>query len=333
MIPWARARWVALPFLRRFRYAPRVRLAWKLDGRKWVARSAEGSTVRLYPHEDQKHVFVMEAALGGTTYWRGADASRVILSSRSPSKTTEHVLDSLKRQLEGYALRYDTTGIRDPKAANDTIKAMNPDEWARRLSDWYAKNVANDNRAPLPVATEERFVHLGFQIDTNRINARGRLEHMNRLERWAADDVIEVIMSETAATEAARAGSRQARKAMSYVQSVTLATNEHERVMMRKIELAIFPGGAKSSGDRNDVEIVFNALKYSRRLVTTDGGSKRQPGGILGAREKLAAIGVTVMTDEEACAYVKGLIAARDERARQEARETGARLPRWVGRD
>ena len=62
-------------------------------------------------------------------------------------------------------------------------------------------------------------------------------------------------------------------------------------------------------------------------------GRSGQRGGILGAKEKLAEFGITVMSDAEACAYVEGLIKARDDRARFEAREFGGRLPWWVGRD
>jgi hypothetical protein len=316
-----------------------MRLAWKQNGAGWLARSVDGSAARIYPDPSgERDVYVMEADLGDKTYWGGADLAEVVSNSRSPARTRLKILDGLKGQLEGYLLRFDTTGVQDPIGANETILKMDGQAWRVLLSRWEARNRANDVGASTvsandAAATEQRSVHRGFQIDTNRINARGGQLHMNRLERWNDDGVIEVIISETAATEAARGGALQARKAMSYVQSQTLATTEPEAVTMRKIEMAIFPGGAKSSSERNDVEIVFNAEKYSRILVTTDGGSKRQPGGILGARKKLAALGITVMTDAEACAYVEGLVAARDERARQAAREAGTVLPQWVGRD
>ena len=38
----------------------------------------------------------------------------------------------------------------------------------------------------------------------------------------------------------------------------------------------------------NDIEIVFNAAKYEGILVTADGGSRRQLGGILGNRAALS---------------------------------------------
>jgi hypothetical protein len=81
------------------------------------------------------------------------------------------------------------------------------------------------------------------------------------------------------------------------------------------------------------VEIVFNARKYGCILVTNDGGSRSQPGGILGNRERLRSLGVQVLTDEEAVAFVRQLIQERDDRERERARFTGEPAPEWVGRD
>jgi hypothetical protein len=41
-----------------------------------------------------------------------------------------------------------------------------------------------------------RTTYLYFQIDTNRITARGGLANMNRLERWRHDGVIGLLMAE-----------------------------------------------------------------------------------------------------------------------------------------
>ena len=46
----------------------------------------------------------------------------------------------------------------------------------------------------------------------------------------------------------------------------------------------MFPNGAKDDNELNDVRIVCEAKKYEAILVTGDGGSKAQPGGILGNR-------------------------------------------------
>ena len=67
---------------------------------------------------------------------------------------------------------------------------------------------------------------------------------------------------------------------------------------------------------------------------TNDGGSRRQPGGILGNREKLLSqLGIQVLTDEEAVRLIRELIEERDSRERERSSITGQPLPQWVGRD
>jgi hypothetical protein len=179
-----------------------------------------------------------------------------------------------------------------------------------------------------------RFIYKSFQIDTNRINARGGLEHMNQLERWRDEDVIHLDMSEVAHGEA-RSGNdaRRSEKALGYIYSITHADTSAEQAQMRAIESILFPNGPANQNERNDVEIVFNALKYSRILVTNDGASKTQPGGIIGKRNELAALGLRIMRDFEAVEYIKSEIRRRDELARRIADHTGQPLPEWVGKD
>jgi hypothetical protein len=43
------------------------------------------------------------------------------------------------------------------------------------------------------VCQPERELELRFQIDTNRINARGRREHMNRLAAWAENELMKAV--------------------------------------------------------------------------------------------------------------------------------------------
>lgn len=180
----------------------------------------------------------------------------------------------------------------------------------------------------------ERFIYRSFQIDTNRINSRGELQNMNRLERWHQDGVIHLDMSEVAHDEARAGGSaRRTNKALGYIFTMTQASTLNEQEQIRTIERILFPHGAQTENERNDVEIVFNAQKYSRILVTNDGASKSQPGGILGKRSELARIGVTVMRDSDAVAYVENAIRRRDALARQIAEHSGVGLPKWVGLD
>jgi hypothetical protein len=184
------------------------------------------------------------------------------------------------------------------------------------------------------VMDPDRYVYLAFQIDTNRINARRRLPQMNRLEKWKADGVILMEMSEPAQAEAAAGGSpARTRKAYSHIYSMTRVSTPEEQTTLRKIEDIIFPEVREAPNERNDVEIVFNTIKYGRILLTGDGGSRRQPGGILGNRDQLQRLGVQVMTDAEAVALVEQRILERDQCLRESSQRRGASLSEWVGRD
>ena len=180
----------------------------------------------------------------------------------------------------------------------------------------------------------ERYVYLEFHIDTNRINAKSRLDFMNILEHWHENDVIFLEMAEVAQNEATKSqNSIRTEKAYSYISTETLASTPDEARMLRKIKVILFPRGVKSINERNDVEILFNAWKYRSILITDDGGSKRQPGGILGNRDKLTALGVQVMRDHEAVEIVKQKIVKRDQLAKKIASYKNDPLPEWVGKD
>lgn len=184
------------------------------------------------------------------------------------------------------------------------------------------------------MAYDRRSVYRCFHIDANRVNARGRLPFMNQLEKWRADGVIRIEMAEPAQEEAARGRGDRARKAYGHVYTRTMARTSEEKELLRRIEEAVFPGGAATPGERRDVEILFNARKYGCILVTADGASRRQPGGILGNRDRLRdELGIQVLTDAEAVALVRGLIRERDDHERERQELTGAPLPEWVGND
>jgi hypothetical protein len=171
-------------------------------------------------------------------------------------------------------------------------------------------------------------------IDANRINARQADPYMNQLEKWRDSEVIELIMSESSHQEARAGGDlRRARKASTQIYSMTMASTAGEQEELLTIEKILFPGGALTESQRNDVDIVFNSVKYRRILITADGGSRRQPGGILGNRAALASLGARILTAEEAVALVEQKIEERDEMARFSADTERLLLPDWVGRD
>jgi hypothetical protein len=179
-----------------------------------------------------------------------------------------------------------------------------------------------------------RFLPLEFYVDTNRINARQGLPHMNQLEEWHRNRVISIQMAEEAHDEAIRGNNpERARKARSYIYSIVPPDMQAQyRHILKEIENILFPSGAKTCSQVNDVRIVFNAAYYMSILVTNDGESSSQPNGILGNRDKLAKY-VQVMRDSEAVELVKERIKERDARARKIASMSGQPLPDWVGND
>lgn len=181
---------------------------------------------------------------------------------------------------------------------------------------------------------EGRYLHRVFQIDTNRINSRSKLPAMNQLEKWHKNRVILLEMAEIAQDEAVFGDDPQrTEKALIYTHSKSLATTNEEQVLLRKIEAILFPKGINTNNQKNDVEIVFAAKKYCGYLITSDGASKAQPGGILGHKKELQQLGINVMSDIEAVDYIRTLIIARDIIAKDNSERTGEPLPLWVNKD
>lgn len=172
-----------------------------------------------------------------------------------------------------------------------------------------------------------------FHIDSNRINARGKLDAMNRLEKWKDAGVILINMSGVSFKEA-QAGNNPARtkKVFRQIFTTTDASIDRSSPTYKRIETAIFPGGVRDRNEENDVKIVYEAAHYRAILVTGDGSSRRQPRGIVGGRENIRDL-VQIMTDIEALEFIKIQVGRRDHYARMEAAETASPLPDWVGRD
>lgn len=67
--------------------------------------------------------------------------------------------------------------------------------------------VLRAERRAFPVKMERRLLYTPiFHIDTNVINARGKLASMNQIEKWASDEVILVHMSSVSFAEAQQGG-------------------------------------------------------------------------------------------------------------------------------
>lgn len=163
---------------------------------------------------------------------------------------------------------------------------------------------------------EERYIYRLFHIDTNRINSRLNLPAMNKLEQWHSNGVIDIEFSEVARKEALFGEDRlRTKKANSYIFTKTLASTAKDRKRLLIIKQILFPNEEINSNKRNDIEIVFNALKYVAILITNDGTSKKKNGILDHKNELKQAFGLLVMSDVEAVDYVRGLINKRDKRA------------------
>jgi hypothetical protein len=181
---------------------------------------------------------------------------------------------------------------------------------------------------------QRRLLKMRFSVDTNCVNARQAIPAMNQLEIWAELELIELLTSFTAQNEMAYGNNVQRkRKAYNFIFTKTVITTEEDRHRFKTIENVLFPNGANSQNEVNDVDIVFNSVNHVTKLITNDGGSKKQPGGILGNRTALSSIGAIVLTPEEAHAEVVNAIQERDLYAKQWASFYNKPLPDWVGQD
>lgn len=185
----------------------------------------------------------------------------------------------------------------------------------------------------MKIPLEPRRLHIPIlQIDTNLINARQKLSAVNKLELWAKNDVILINMSSIAYEEAQADGNPlRVKKANQQIFTVSDAASEDDPDF-QKVAAALFPDGVKDDNQRNDIKIVCDAIHYQAILVTSDGASRTQPGGILGNRHKLSPF-VQILSPDEALAFVEGKIKERDEHNERIVREFGGTLPEWTGQD
>lgn len=185
----------------------------------------------------------------------------------------------------------------------------------------------------MSIRLERRLLYIPvLHIDANLINARQKLPAVNQLEKWFKDEVILIIMSATAHREAQADGNPlRTRKANQHIYTATPAVGPSDH-LYAKVEATLFPEGARDDNQRNDVRIVCEAAKYEAILVTADGSSKTQPGGILGNREKLKDV-VQIRSPDEAISFVRQKIRERDEFNTQFVNEYGGELPPWTGQD
>jgi len=186
----------------------------------------------------------------------------------------------------------------------------------------------------IDVPFQRRLLYIpNIHIDTNLINAKQRLDEVNRLERWAEDGVILINMSWTAHRES-QADGNPYRMKKAAKQIFTIDTGDSYVEFAAKVGATLFSGGPQDENQRNDVRIVCEAIKWHAMLVTNDGASKSQPGGILGNRNKLQEVtDIQILSPKEAVTFVAAKINERDAFNRRVAQETDKPLPDWTGRD
>ncbi|SEM10093.1 hypothetical protein SAMN05518845_11669 [Variovorax sp. YR750] len=176
-----------------------------------------------------------------------------------------------------------------------------------------------------------------FQLDANLINAKQKLEAVNQLETWRDNGVICLVMSGIAHTEAQAGGGTGAearrKKAASHIFTINEAGEAEEDDAYSKVE-AILWGKATNDNQANDVEVVCEAIKWHAILITNDGGSNSQPGGILGNSKRLSEeLGLQVLRPEEAVEFIRNKILERDGFNAQVTALTGKPVPEWTGQD
>lgn len=144
-----------------------------------------------------------------------------------------------------------------------------------------------------------------FFLDANCINARQQNPTLNELENFRAEGFVTLVFTEATHREAGIGKQERTDKAagFSYTKFEPFCDgNEHTKLA---IEFILFPAGAKTDNHRNDVLAVYHAERLRWPLVTMDGASKKQPGGILGRAAELATLGIEVISPECALARVR----------------------------
>ncbi len=177
----------------------------------------------------------------------------------------------------------------------------------------------------------ERMLPLRFHIDTNCINAKSKNEEMNLLEQWHKNKIISIECPTTAQTEALKGHDTQRTdKALSYVENISLSINN---TMYKEISSKIF-GDKLTENQVNDVRVIISAIEDNSILVTLDGKSKKQPGGILGNAKWLdQKFQLKVLHPKEAVALVRKYLSKRDKSALFHAKIDNSPLPNWVRND
>lgn len=159
-----------------------------------------------------------------------------------------------------------------------------------------------------------------FLLDANACNALQQIDELNELEGLARKGVIELLYTETTWDEAqggftetlsdvARARWQGRRDKVEQFFFHGLPGDPENQQLQQPwrdaIAKAVFPAGVQNDNMRRDVEALLTVKMAGGFFVTRDGGSKTQPGGILGHKSQLAELGIEVLNFTEALALAK----------------------------
>jgi hypothetical protein len=147
-----------------------------------------------------------------------------------------------------------------------------------------------------------------FYLDANCVNARQLHAVLNELETLRARGQVTLIYADVTYLEAAHASSARTAKASGYSYTKVDPVWGENEATKQAIEAVLFPEGATNQNQRNDVLAVYHAERLHWPLITMDGASRSQPGGILGRTAQLAAIGIEVITPEQALERVRSYL-------------------------
>lgn len=193
-------------------------------------------------------------------------------------------------------------------------------------------DITSKFHAPISGVMRQR-VGQPFIADSNRVNSRGTLPAMTTLRKWADAGDIKLVYTEkiwaelkSSQNDKIQAAARELGALFGY------SLDEKEEAEARsKIARIVFPNGLRFDSDRVDVDTIRIAQLWHAIVITNDGDSKTQPGGILGAKSRLhREIGVEVMRDFEAEKLVARLIRERDRMEIGFAAKEGREPAAWV---
>lgn len=150
-----------------------------------------------------------------------------------------------------------------------------------------------------------------FLLDANACNARQQIEELNELERLADVGKIELMYTESTWNEA-RFGSEERRTKVDRRYFLGLDEFGENASLVnswrKDIGQVVFPRGVVNERQRRDIEALLVVKISGGYFVSNDGGSNKQPGGVLGNRDALASCGIKVFSFAEALRHAIALV-------------------------